>query len=280
MIGLSANRLNPSRLAGLGEWGQTRCGQMIEGYGSWGSPYSAAATRALKAAFSAAQWATIRDYGLEHPEIVGYMNAYAVEDAKIAYSLVPTLGVIRYIRGGGNNAYFVTNITMPNMADFVEAKFKRTAINTYHTIYGSYSGNDRSYDILMSEGSAWWYGNGVTLRRTGTYLTNHHYDFKLEYTGGRAITTIDGVETWNDNASQFIEGTVPFFIFARNLQGTADCFADNNNYIESIEWRKNGSSLAWYVPFIRNGVLELLDLVSGQLAERHGSFTESIDSPS
>ena len=57
----------------------------------WASPYSAQATAALKDAFTAAQWATIRDYGFAHPEIVGYMNAYAPEDAKIAYSLVPTL---------------------------------------------------------------------------------------------------------------------------------------------------------------------------------------------
>ena len=53
------------------------------------SPYNAAATAARKAQFSAEQWATIRDYGWQHEEIVGYMNAYAVEDAKIAYSLVP-----------------------------------------------------------------------------------------------------------------------------------------------------------------------------------------------
>ena len=74
MIGLGTNRLSASRLAGLREASQFRNGQWLEGVGSWFSPYSAAATRALKAAFPA-QWAIIRDYGWEHPWVVPYVNA-------------------------------------------------------------------------------------------------------------------------------------------------------------------------------------------------------------
>ena len=73
MIGLGTNRLSASRLAGLREARQFRNGQWLEGLGSWFSPYSAAATRALKAAFPN-DWEAIRDYGWEHPEIVPYVN--------------------------------------------------------------------------------------------------------------------------------------------------------------------------------------------------------------
>ena len=107
MIGLGSNRLTVCRRGGMSvtqagkggmEW---LAGGRWPSWAQWWLPYSRQAGEALKDAFTAAQWQTIRDYGFAHPEIVGYMNAYAPEDAKIAYSLVPTLGVIRKLNATG-----------------------------------------------------------------------------------------------------------------------------------------------------------------------------------
>ena len=109
MIGLGSNRLTVCRRGGMSVTQAGRGGMEWLGYHVplWSSPYSAQATAALKAQFPT-QWATIRDYGFAHPEIVGYMNAYAPEDAKIAYSLVEGIGT-RWLKGDGV-AYIYTDI--------------------------------------------------------------------------------------------------------------------------------------------------------------------------
>ena len=103
MIGLGSNRLTIARRGGMSVTQAGRGGMEWLAGGRrprWSSPYSAQATAALKAAFTAEQWPTIRDYGFAHPEIVGYMNAYAPEDAKIAYSLVEGIGVRTMVTDG------------------------------------------------------------------------------------------------------------------------------------------------------------------------------------
>ena len=63
------------RRGGLALTSRVVGGLWVVGQRTQTSPYNAAATAALKAAFTAAQWATIRDYGWQHPEIVPYVNA-------------------------------------------------------------------------------------------------------------------------------------------------------------------------------------------------------------
>ena len=77
MIGLGSNRLSVCRRGGMSVTQAGRGGMEWLGVRAplWSSPYSAQATAALKAQFSLEQWATIRDYGFAHPEIVPYVNA-------------------------------------------------------------------------------------------------------------------------------------------------------------------------------------------------------------
>ena len=78
MIGLGSNRLTVCRRGGMAITQAGRGGMEWLAGGrmpDWITPYSAQATAALKAAFTAAQWQTIRDYGFAHPEIVPYVNA-------------------------------------------------------------------------------------------------------------------------------------------------------------------------------------------------------------
>ena len=123
MIRLDGNSLAAFRGAGVAGTVQSVAGCELFGAArvpSWASPYSAAATAALKAQFPT-QWPTIRDYGFAHPEIVGYMNAYAPEDAKIAYSLVEGIGT-RWLVGDGT-AYIDTGVKLQHLSSEVTTRF-------------------------------------------------------------------------------------------------------------------------------------------------------------
>lgn len=143
MIGLGSNRLTCCRRGGMSVTQAGRGG--MEWLGVRGvSPYSAAATAALKDAFPT-QWPTIRDYGFAHPEIVGYMNAYAPEDAKIAYSLVEGIGTrwlcndkVAYIDTGFHLVYG-DNISIEWM------QYSMTSLTSEDKGYGT--GSSLSYNI-------------------------------------------------------------------------------------------------------------------------------------
>ena len=164
MIGLGSNRLTVCRRGGMSVTQAGRGGMEWLAGGrmpSWASPYSAQATAALKAQFPT-QWPTIRDYGFAHPEIVGYMNAYAPEDAKIAYSLVPTLGVIRWLVGDGI-AYIITpmvyNSDAPNHKWHQNLVLKVTK-NIPHSGYADYGiGGEFTSNVVF--GWFHYYYNGT-----------------------------------------------------------------------------------------------------------------------
>ena len=273
MIGLGTNRLSASRLAGLREASQFRNGQWLEGVGSWASPYSAAATAALKAAFSA-QWAIIRDYGWEHPEIVPYVNAYAVEDAKIAISLVPGIGT-RWIVGDGS-AWINTNMKIYSDIGY-EIKADCTGTSYGARLMGA--SNNSSYYAQVK----WVSGNRYHVQ-TGGGATEQFFTV-----GTEADIMVDGGSPTSP-ATVTINGTVvsttlprvnpmilmnPFYIFAMNNGSTA---ADKANckiakvalWSATMDTSKD-NPYAWFVPFIRNNVNGMLDLVNGTFYQNAGT---------
>ena len=144
MIGLGSNRLTVCRRGGMSVTQAGRGGMEWLAGGRaplWSSPYSAQATAALYAQFPT-QWPTIRDYGFAHPEIVGYMNAYAPEDAKIAYSLVEGIGR-RYIYGDGT-AYIDTGALWNVDGDVYKMKVTNMKANFIRPATGI-QGYDGSY---------------------------------------------------------------------------------------------------------------------------------------
>ena len=149
MIGLGSNRLTCCRRGGMAITQAGRGGMEWLAGGRmprWASPYSAQATAALKAQFPT-QWPTIRDYGFAHPEIVGYMNAYAPEDAKIAYSLVEGIGT-RYLVG--NNYSYIDTGVAPDSTTYMYMKFKVVQTgNAYLNVisYSDKQSNQRAFGL-------------------------------------------------------------------------------------------------------------------------------------
>ena len=282
MIGLGSNRLTVCRRGGMSVTQAGRGG--MEWLGSrgpsWASPYSVQATAALKDAFTAAQWQTIKAYGFAHPEIVGYMNAYAPEDAKIAYSLVPTLNVVRLLMGDGR-AYINTG---KSLADGFRAKFKlyfndngRNAgfVGTHGTsspwkrnFIGCGDGNKAE----VAYGDNYPYGNN-------TFTVGTIYDIDASTAKVGTYFKVDGDYAISErtHSQALSEITVKLFAMGYNLGSGSN---ESKSGMDGIELfgADNTTRIAYYVTFIRNGVNGMLDLLTGDFfpnANSSGSFTIS-----
>ena len=235
------------------------------------SPYNAAATAALMAAFPT-QWPTIRDYGWQHEEIVGYMNAYAPEDAKIAYSLVEGIGVrkTKTINSNrGNGAYIdagwpfeegweltikfgkMTNdgssgsqwVPIMGSGGYSPSKYNRTAfINTTInklSIDTEYLGNSSSAELYNPNGV-----NVLKMTATGAVFNG------VTLTYGR------------DGNTKIEEPPTPHNLFLFCSNNSPKTWRGDTEIV-AYEFRVNGVLKQGYYPFIRNGVKAMIDVVSG-----------------
>ena len=245
------------------------------------SPYNAAATAALKAQFPT-QWPTIRDYGYAHPEIVGYMNAYATEDAKIAYSLVEGIGW-RFLTPATNQSYFITNMVYGSGDVEVEAQMKITGLANFDCPFSGL--NDRYYLCSVYKGYI------ITCAKSGTWGTGvWAYDTISENTPYTALSIIksngqyslkkdsnaESVKT-GGHAATSPNAKIALFEYT-NGSGTIQGPNNMGMYGGRVRIKASGVEHL-FAPFIRNGQNEMLDLTTGNICTRAGSFTIS-ESPS
>ena len=264
MIGLGSNRLTVCRRGGMSVTQAGKGGMEWLAGGrmpSWASPYSAQATAALKAQFPT-QWPTIRDYGFAHPEIVGYMNAYAPEDAKIAYSLVPTLNVVRTLVNNGV-AYLNTGITPRSNTGF------KAIIEPNISVYNGYSisaGNRDDRYAIYDQGGViiyWYYSNGYASSGV-SYNKPLYIEYNID--GKFYIKDLDGNILFQRNLSQR-DCTGP--LITGIPTGTSYSIEKDKKRFIIIE--TNGIEDWHGIPFIRkiNNVEHygMIDLVSGNFFE-------------
>lgn len=281
MIGLGSNRLTVCRRGGMSVTQAGRGGmEWLAGYRepSWASPYSAQATAALKAQFPT-QWPTIRDYGFAHPEIVGYMNAYAPEDAKIAYSLVPTMGVIRKLNATGTQ-FIDLGITPQGgavaiefLAGYVQQK------STYQAFVGNESTTNNPWIGIVANSKTLGitYGNGWTRQFSATIEPGTNID--LQYynpMSGTATLTLNGTtSTGTAYAFTAINRTLRIFDNHGNASGA---YQPLEGWFARFKYNEVGNGAREMYPFIRNGVNGMIDVLSGTFygnANSSGSFTIS-----
>ena len=275
MIGLGSNRLTVCRRGGMSVTQAGKGGmEWLAGDRDpiWASPYSAAATAALKAQFPT-QWPTIRDYGFAHPEIVGYMNAYAPEDAKIAYSLVEGIGGRKITPIG--NAYFKTGYKANGNTGFYIDFYSKADASM--CVFGGRTAHDNlSYAMTPYNnepglnGQFYYAGNLGKVKYDAEIYNNNHCIVKYDATTHK-FTNAAG--TIISTSTQTFTCAYDIYLFADNQQNTMiEHFGGD---ICVIRFDELGVDKRYYIPFVRNGQNEMLDLVTGQLAERVGSFTIS-----
>ena len=247
---------------------------------SWASPYSAQATAALKDAFSAEQWPTIRDYGFAHPEIVGYMNAYAPEDAKIAYSLVPTLGYDRWIANGGtghiDTGFIANNYAHSYQYDMV---WKAAAIRNNTCIIGTVSNGAAFGNVYFPNNAdtcqVWGAYNWVDTQLTFNVAANTKYtdSIKFDFDSNKGYRTLNG-SSLEKNVDMRTRTTTSPYLFAYNNAGSAGQKA--NCSFAKVVMYGDGVKVREMYPFIRNGVNGMIDVLSGTFYQNAGSGSFTI----
>lgn len=272
MIGLSANRLSASRLAGLREARQFRNGQWIEGGGSWGSPYSAAATRALKAAFSAAQWATIRDYGFfAHPEYIETLNWAVLMDIGIMYSLIPELGMQRIMAGTGGA--YINSGYAPTSKCIMEAKMANNTANQWSS-FGSRKAYVTESFVLQENPSEYILFDVETTRYTTSIKPTK--DVPMVY----RIDAKNRKGYINDNVtniSAFSGNSYPIFFFAIDNNGGIINENPSTYWYGKIWDGDNSKIVREMYPFKHNTQGNgMLDLVTGTFKPKQGSGSFTI----
>ena len=266
MIGLGSNRLTVCRRGGMSVTQAGRGGMEWLAGGrvpSWATPYSAQATAALLAQFPT-QWPTIRDYGFAHPEIVGYMNAYAQEDAKIAYSLVEGIGW-RYVVGNGT-PYIEANC-YPNSNWHVKS-FLICRDSSNFAPYGIIGGWKYGWNGNIYSN----YNNDV--RITQTISSGGYKDKAMYVEQNKNLAYLDGELVKEHTYSQWTL-TQKLVLFRNHSHRPK---FDIANFVV----KEGEQTLHWFVPFVRNEECGMMEMVTntfyGNIAGS-GSFTIS-ESPS
>lgn len=281
MIGLGSNRLSVCRRGGMSVTQAGRGGMEWLAGGrvpSWANPYlpySKAAGEALVAQFPT-QWPTIRDYGFAHPEIVGYMNAYAPEDAKIAYSLVEGIGT-RWIRTD-DGAHIDTGFKATDYAHSYQYDVTwKTAQSSGGSIIGTIANNAGFGQIFVNGSiSQLWggVGNQNTNLNAALALDTKYVDsVKFDFDAGKVTRITDGVSQINTHNISTRPSTSAFLYAYNNggspAQKTKCSFAKVVMYGDGVKVRE-------MYPFIRNGVNGMIDVLSGTFYQNAGSGSFTI----
>ena len=285
MIGLGSNRLTVCRRGGMSVTQAGRGGTEWLAGGrlpSWATPYSAAATAALKAQFPT-QWPTIKAYGFAHPEIVGYMNAYAPEDAKIAYSLVEGIGERWVVGDTGGNAYIDTGF-IPTEKTSIAIKMQFTVLNAssdHSCLFGSRSSYN-SNCITWGWGNSGWQVTGdkcfTSWGKSPTYqmLTRPLDLLPHSLLLDKGAYYIDGALIYTYTSAAF---TCPYNLYIFNLRQSSGLLPNGLNSdgrITDVVVKEDGVKVREMYPFIRNGVNGMIDVLSGTFYQNAGSGSFTI----
>lgn len=218
------------------------------------SPYNSATTAYLKQTYPD-YWNQIKAFGKSHKNLVEFIN----EDNDLIVSLV-SVGKVRAVLIPAN--------------DYADFGF----IPTHNT------NTDLSFRIKYIDSND-WFGSNTNLNGGGGYPI-------LRISGNSTGIRIDtsvwySLRLWFENNSRTRHFSINGQEFAGSASDSANNFllgalggATNNKghyYVDGLQRKENGVIVGRYYPFKRNGQMELLDIVTGTLATRVGTFTELIE---
>lgn len=230
------------------------------------SPYSLAATQALKAAFPQ-YWTAIRDYGYAHPQLVPFIN----EDPMLIVSLVE-VGKTRWLVGDGS-AGIITNILD---FDAVDADVLLTALPTSGVFGYNYNNNGtqrrKSFGFNGSGYPTFGIGDGVSayIQKQDGWSLNYEYHIRAEF-GTTCTLYQNGVKLYEGSATR--SNPIECGIMCANTAvGTQNIKGRGKGFEVYLQ----GETIAKFLPFTRNGENGMLDILSGTFypnANTLGAFT-------
>lgn len=272
MIRLDGNSLAAFRGAGVAGTVQSVAGCELFGAArvpSWASPYSAAATAALKAQFPT-QWPTIRDYGLAHPALVPFIN----EDPMLVMSLIEGLGWRKITSDG--YCYIKTGvIASPTIGFEGDAEFLDVSNSFTGYCVVDKAVNNEAFGISWWSNlwHTWW---GSNSQKNGGRINKNVVYHISQMQGSALITGSDG-STWsatNSGTPTIIQSELYFPTARRNNSeptSGAKLIAPNFKIYDG------GVLIRHFVPCKHNNEDSWLDIVNAEFHPKvgSGSFTIS-----
>lgn len=204
--------------------------------------------------------------------LAGWLNTYAVEDAHIVYSLVPTLGVLRYIHGGYTEQ--VSTGIVPTTTMVINAKFRMNSVTQYHPAFqqGYISEQAMTTRCIADNGATnrlifalcGKTGGGKSVTVTFDYnVSGKWMDIQMDDTQVK----VNGTTYAFSGSDRGSENTNPIYLLGRgDNYGATDI---DFQLFETID----GNSKHTFVPYKVGNTCYILDLVTGNKIA--GSFTIS-----
>jgi len=191
--------------------------------------------------------------------LAGYINTYEAEDPHMIYSIVPTLGVDRWLVGNGQ-AYIDTGIQTKNVKVEIDAKFNILQ-SSANAIVGCYSGPN-------------WFGayDGKWSIYTASFnkANNTRGKFIVSFNESEIVATDEVGATITRSGTRTSGNWILFG------QPTDTNYA-SASYVHAIfRDHSTNSKIRDYIPFIRNNVNGMLDLISGTFYANAGSGSFTI----
>ena len=222
-----------------------------------------------------------------------YLNAIAATDPTKATALagfinedpmfVCSLGLqpqgvtmpIRWLYNGGS-AYIVTRLAI-SVADVeVGCRYMHVQNANNAHIWGSTQRGTNNFKLNPYGGKSFnLWTNGSSVPLSFTPQKDKITYFIVKATNSQIQLTVNGTTNTASKTSNLVGG-VPFaFYHVYNIGG----YNPVNGKIANWYFKEEGVLKEDYVPIKRNGVFEWIDLVSGELGTRVGTFTESYTLP-
>lgn len=196
-----------------------------------------------------------------HPTIVPYIN----QDKDMIHSIADT-GWTRSVYGNGES-YAVTSL-IPTNTSYFKVRYKlKTKNRDYPFVFGcENNGRDKRFGV-------WCNGSVIAIRATSISQNISNICVGSWRTVGynAGVAKIDGSQV--ASGTQNTATGFPVSLFAMNCAGYF--MADGGPMDGYMEYFDMDNHL--FIPCLYNGNMELLDVVTGTFAERHGTFTQSLE---
>ena len=270
MIRLDGNNLAAFRGAGVAGTVQSVAGCELFGEARGTSPYSAAATAALKDAFSAAQWATIRDYGFAHPALVPFIN----EDPMLVCSLME-LGKIRYLKGDGASWIDMGIKLGTGTKTLIKFKYSKNPVGNKSLVAGV-----GCQQVHYNNNTAYYQYAGNWNAANTAFVKDTVYEVETNFGSSQQHMKINGTIKKTTSSGGTQSPSTNTFVFSAGSDGSSAEFD-----AEFCKAWSGDTLIKEFVPFVstnRNGMLDIHDLEHPVFHENKGSGTfgtEITDSP-
>lgn len=206
-------------------------------------------------------------------QIANFINEYVLIDVDVLYSLIPSMNKIRAMVTSNTNNYIDLGI-IPNSETIFEAEFMYPNTVYWAAVGGTRAstGKNAGNFYLAATGA-----NNMTIAVGSAYYASGTFATLNTIQTSFNRVRISGKGVWiNDTNITSFESTISTTNTIRMFRHFPTGNDGKVGMTISNVWVNHDGKDYWYIPVMIDGVAELVDVYSLQLATRSGSFTIAI----